>query len=69
MHPGFAAITLAMTIVFATVGTILRVEAPPSGSVQAAASARASDPDDSLRHLYVRAERGLARLAGQASSD
>lgn len=69
MHPGFTAVTLAMTIVFATVGTILRVGPPPSGGVEAAASARASDPNDALRHLYVRAERGFERLAGQASSD
>jgi len=66
MHGSFAAVTLAVTILFAAFGTILQVELPPESAPAAAATAPAR-PDawsPALLRLAERTERGLGQLAG-----
>jgi hypothetical protein len=66
MHGSYAAVALVVTILFAAVGTILRVELPPEPPVAGAdpETTRAADLPPALLRLAERAQRGFGELAG-----
>lgn len=66
MHGSFAAVTLAVTLALAAVGTMWQVELPPDPAPAVASAPRRPADPHALR-LAERAQRGLARLAGRTT--
>jgi len=68
MHSSFAAVTLALTVAAATIGTIWQTEAPPGTAGAGHLAPCAAGPTEAaqapLHPLLRRTERGLHRIAG-----